>query len=117
MPPPFYGADGKAAHHKLVDSVWTPEFRDMITLIVLTLSWMHVDRKAQCPTSARAGQSLTDAQVEAVFRLAKLCGAWAKVQPLSKENLGRSAAKLPDLQDILLRMSSMAETLKKSLDP
>lgn len=85
---------------------WCGSSRDvsrkkMITVLVLHLNYLVLNRPPQCPFELRAGRRLTQEQWHVVRRLEGFLDAWLDASEVDAEGMGRTAPKIENLEEAL----------------
>ena len=70
-------------------------------LVICILSWLHLGRPAAASRSIRKGCGLSPAQVGAATRIEKLISHHLDQPPITSDDLGRSATKVENVNQIL----------------
>lgn len=80
-----------------------------VNIAVLVLSWLHLGKPARCPGSLSLHSHLSDVQWKIVRRLESFFDEVEKVGVVGPEQMGRSAAKVEGLENLLFDLQSQAE--------
>ena len=73
--------------------------------MVVVLNWLHLGQPCKVPSNYSASSKLTGEQRGIVFRLRRLSEAFVKSPEITAADMGRSAAKVEHLEEILDQMT------------
>ena len=79
-----------------------------VNLVVACLNWLHLGRPSRAPDEIRGARDLTDEQTRAVLRLEKPLRVFLAHEPVTADDMGRSASKIEGLESILTSLHRQA---------
>ena len=82
-----------------------------VNCVVMVLNFLYLGRPRVAPVTLRLGAKLSRPQWEAVQRIEKALLTWTTVSPIGPVEMGRTAAKMEDLEGILHALETSACTL------
>ena len=88
-----------------------------LNLVVLALSWLHLQQPATAPRSLRLGRRLSRMQWRVVRRFRLFLSAAAEVGDVGPSDMGRTAAKMEGLDGLLAELHGFAEAMGISNTP
>ena len=110
MPAPYrIKADGKGSRATGSCTVERSK-RKALNLIILALSWLHLGRPLGCPAEMHPGAPLSRRQWATVHRLEKYLEDLAFHGDVTSSQMGRTAAKVESLSDLLVRLATKLGT-------
>eukprot|EP00438_Fugacium_kawagutii_P002455 Skav235883 [mRNA] locus=scaffold5594:7902:12776:+ [translate_table: standard] len=103
-PASFLGAEVGRSREEL-------SLRKAVNLAILALSWLHLGRPHRCPGSLSLTSTLSSKQWEVVARVEQHLREVQEVGVVDAAQMGRSAAKVEGLENMLGKLHSQAEVL------
>ena len=88
-----------------------------LNLVVLALSWLHLQHPATAPRSLRLGRGLSRMQWRVVRRFRLFLSTAAEVGDVGPSDMGRTAAKMEGLDGLLADLHGFAEAMGISNTP
>eukprot|EP00438_Fugacium_kawagutii_P014015 Skav204090 [mRNA] locus=scaffold3129:371114:378324:+ [translate_table: standard] len=114
MPVPYprwmMSSSGKPANYKRMC------IEKAINSIVFTLSWLHLGKPWKAPAEICLGASLTQSQKAVVRRFERLLQELAETGDFGPSSMGRSAAKMENLDAILLALQEDAQMVSSGYE-
>lgn len=86
----------------------------MISVIVLRLNYLALNRPPVCPPQFRVGRGLSRDQWLVVKRLEGFLDAWLDASDIDAEGMGRTAPKIESLEEALASLTEKCAGLKLS---
>ena len=87
-----------------------------VVALVICLNYLYLGRPKSCSNVEGISAKLTQRQWESVRRFEHLLQDWVDVSLITPELMGRSAAKVESLEEVLMTLSDAAKTLAKTGD-
>ena len=84
-----------------------------VNALVLVLNYLYLGRPRSVDQLTGLGSRLNKRQWAAVRHFESILAAWLDVSPVTPEVMGRTAAKVESLEEILSSLESQAQSLKK----
>ena len=100
MPLPFPGALLETG-----DDCETRALQRGLNLCVAALDWVYLNRPVTCPLDIVIPSSLNRLQWRVVRCMESACLAWIRCAPVDSTAMGRSAAKVEDIEKALEKLS------------
>lgn len=100
----FSGANAEVNREQL-------SLQKAVNVAVLTLSWLHLGRPSRCPGSLSLTTTLSSKQWEVVRRLELHLKEVQEAGVVDAAQMGRSAAKVEGLENLLTKLQDRAEVL------
>ena len=85
-----------------------------VVALVITLNFLHLNRPRQFGPGDPVHKKLNKKQWEAVKRFEFFLEGWTTAPPVTPEEMGRCAAKVESLEEMLTELSRQASSLAKS---
>jgi hypothetical protein len=85
-----------------------------VNLMIIALSWLHLNKPEKAPSCLGLGAPLSTKQWATVKRLEKLAQGLAKTGEFGPSSMGRTAAKVESLAEILIELE---QKVAKTLSP
>ena len=104
IPLPFWGKQSNLEKKERA-------FQAAINAVVVTLNWLHLDQPCRVPSGFQPRGRLTPEQRGIVQRLQRLMKKWAESDPITAEDMGRTAGKVETLEDTLALLPSRAQAV------
>ena len=80
-----------------------------VNLVIATLNWLHLRRPLTCPSEICLHAKLNKLQWRVVLQVERTLEAWNVCEPVTAESMGRSAAKMEDIESAIARLGSFEE--------
>ena len=77
-----------------------------VNFAVLLLNWLHLRRPSTCPAEITIGAGLNKLQWRVVRNLERLMVAWSTMDAVDSTAMGRTAAKIEEMEDVLSRLTA-----------
>ena len=84
------------------------EIRQALTAMVITLNWLHLGQPSRLPQEFCSRGPLSGAQRAVVQRLLRLTTAWQKSPPITAADIGRTAAKVENVEMSIAALTAAA---------
>ena len=104
IPLPFWGKQSNLEKKERA-------FQAAVNAVVITLNWLHLDQPCRVPSGFQPRRRLTPEQHGIVQRLQRLMKEWAEADPITAEDMGRTAGKVETLEDTIALLSSRAQSV------
>lgn len=85
--------------------------KKFVVTVVIVLNYLHLSRPKSIAATLKPQQKLSRRQWEGVRRLEGYAKAWLEVSPIGPEEMGRTAAKVESLEEILHQLEDQAAKL------
>lgn len=85
--------------------------KQIIVMLVIVLNYLYLNRPRSVASSLLPKQKLTKEQWEGVRKLESYVEAWTTVSPIGPAEMGRTAAKMEDLESLLSELEVKASGL------
>jgi len=117
MSPPYPREWSKLGHSPPGLSFKPSAVRSYVNLLVVQLSWYHLGKVPRAPSSCALGVPLSSEQWATVRRLEAACEVWHRHPTVPISSLSRAQAKFESLECQLVRLNTLAGSLRLALDP
>ena len=87
--------------------------KQIVVLLVIVLNYLHLNRARSVAGALAPKQRLNKRQWGGVRRLEGYVEAWTNVSPIGPAEMGRTAAKMEDLESLLNNLEKEAATIAK----
>ncbi len=82
--------------------------KKFIVVVVIVLNYLHLNRPRSIAATLKPQQKLNKRQWEGVKRLEEYAKAWLEVSPIGPEEMGRTAAKVESLEEVIHQLETQA---------
>ncbi len=82
--------------------------KKFIVAVVIVLNYLHLNRPRSIAATLKPQQKLNKRQWEGVKRLEDYAKAWLEVSPIGPEEMGRTAAKVESLEEVIHQLETQA---------
>ena len=107
MPPPY-----PEAFRETSDNFEVRARKRAVNSIVIGLSFLHLRGEREAPRSILLGTRLSSRQWSVVRRIEKMLEAWIIHPLVTTESMGRSAAKVDELESVLAQLQEIMVTIE-----
>lgn len=80
-------------------------FKKGINLCVAALNWLHLRRPTSCPEALWLFTPLKPTQWRVVRQIERCMLAWKEIDPITAEDIGRSAGKVESIEGAVSQLS------------
>eukprot|EP00438_Fugacium_kawagutii_P035056 Skav236663 [mRNA] locus=scaffold338:109507:114366:- [translate_table: standard] len=113
MPVPFPEVWGRSLKKSWCDpGSWAR--KKSINLLIAALNWLHMGRPKQCPAAVALGARLSGCQWRVVRRFERLQSDVATSGEINAEAMGRTAARVESLDQLLVLLQQQAVSLREA---
>ena len=88
--------------------------KKFVVMAVIVLNYLHLNRPRSITSVLEPRQKLSKRQWEGVRRLESYARAWIEVSPIGPEEMGRTAAKVESLEEVISQLETEAATISES---
>ena len=88
--------------------------KKFVVMAVIVLNYLHLNRPRSITSVLKPRQKLSKRQWEGVRRLESYARAWIEVSPIGPEEMGRTAAKVESLEEVISQLETEAATISDS---
>ena len=107
MPLPYLEVFRKRGAEKEKDVA----LKKFIVVVVIVLNYLHLNRPRSIAAVLKPQQKLNKRQWEGVKRLEDYAKAWIEVSPIGPEEMGRTAAKVESLEEVINQLEAQAAVI------
>ena len=91
-------------------------FKRGVNLVVAALNWLHLRRPRVCPLECVLFMPLSKLQWKVVRHIELLMRAWKTTECITSENMGRAAAKVENIDELLTRLSTFEDGVASAFE-
>ena len=91
-------------------------FKRGVNLVVAALNWLHLRRPRVCPLECVLFMPLSKLQWKVVRHIELLMRAWKTTECITSENMGRAAAKVENIDELLTRLSTFEDGVASTFE-
>ena len=91
-------------------------FKRGVNLVVAALNWLHLRRPRVCPLECVLFMPLSKLQWKVVRHIELLMRAWKTTECITAENMGRAAAKVENIDELLVRLSTFEDGVASTFE-